>query len=54
LVARRSSDELTSVLTSLGFELLASEPGGAPLLIADHARKFQLLVSHKMVLRRTN
>ncbi len=35
----------------MDFELLASDPCH-PLLIADHQRKFQLLITHKMVLKR--
>ena len=47
----RGADALAAAAAQLGFEQLSVEPV-APLLIADHARKFQLLLAHKVVLRR--
>mmetsp|Transcript_12956 Transcript_12956/g.22861 ORF Transcript_12956/g.22861 Transcript_12956/m.22861 type:complete len:891 (+) Transcript_12956:156-2828(+) len=44
----QSADHVLSLLESMGFELLDRDPCH-PLLIADHARKFQLLLSDKMV-----
>ncbi|KAJ9513718.1 hypothetical protein QJQ45_015472 [Haematococcus lacustris] len=47
----RSQDHLVQLLTSMDFELLAAEPC-CPLIIPDHIRKFQLLLTHKMLFKR--
>lgn len=46
-----SADALPAVLAGLDLEVVAQD-GCVPLLIPDHARKFQLLLTHKLVLRR--
>lgn len=46
---RRSADALKA-LVSADFEVL--EEGSMPLIIREHARKYQLINAHKLVLRR--
>ena len=45
-----SDGTLRSMMEELGFELLDEEQ--MPLLIREHERKYQLIVSHAMVFRR--
>ncbi len=48
--AQRSSDALHALLAGFGFEVL--EEGSVPLLLPEHSRKFELLIAHKLVLRK--
>ena len=45
-----SDDSIRGILTGNGFELLDQED--MPLLIREHQRKYQLIVSHAMIFRR--
>lgn len=47
----RSVDALPGLLAAMDMEVLVQEQC-APVLLPDHARKFQLLLCHKLVLRR--
>ena len=46
----RSDTTLRAYMADLGFELLGEED--MPLLIREHERKYQFIVSHAMVFRR--
>lgn len=46
----RSADALKAVAAALGLEAVREDE--APLLLREHARKFQLVTAHRIVLRR--
>ena len=48
--AVHSDETLRRVMAELGFRLLGEED--MPLLIREHARKYQFIVSHAMVFQR--
>lgn len=46
----KTDDALREIFAERGFELLGEED--MPLVIREHERKYQLIVSHAMVFRR--